>query len=62
MAIDIPDTPSLDDLLPTGSDREIRFRKYAGSYIWKKLNSRVFIFDGKTPSDDNTAVFDGGTV
>jgi hypothetical protein len=62
MAIDIPDSPSVNDLLAVGNSKDIRFLKYAGSSIWNKSASRVFIFDGQTPSNTTTAVLDGGTV
>lgn len=62
MAIDFPNSPSIDDVVGVGADEEIRFFKYAGSLIWKRLFSYSFIYDGKTPSDVATATLDGGQV
>lgn len=62
MAIDFPNSPSVDDIVAVGEDAEIRFFKYAGSLIWKRLTSFTFIYDGKSPSDIATATLDGGQV
>lgn len=62
MAIDFPDSPSIDDVVAVGADSDIRFFRYAGSLIWKRLNSFSFIYDGKSPSDAPTSILDGGQV
>ena len=60
MAIDFPNSPSVDDTIAVGVDGDIRFFRYAGSSIWKKFNSFAFIYDGKAPADQRTATLDGG--
>jgi len=60
MAIDFPNSPSIDDVFAVGTDEEIRFFQYAGSLIWKRFASYSFIYDGKTPSGAVAATLDGG--
>jgi len=62
MAIDFPNSPSIDDVLAVGVDGEIKFFQYAGSLIWKRLASYNFIYDGKSPSSVATATLDGVQV
>jgi len=62
MAIDFPNSPSVDDVIGVGVDREIRFLKYFGSLVWKRFASYGFIYDGKSPSDAPTSTLDGGQV
>lgn len=62
MAIDFPNSPSIDDIVAVGADEEIKFFQYAGSLIWKRLAIYSFIYDGKSPSTAVTATLDGGQV